>query len=270
MGVSATSRAALLRTHSMPQHLQPMSVVTSRGTVRPLPCLNCPAKSRNVCKPLDYDLQKELFELGHQRKWESRQFLFCVGSPAGSLFKIVSGTVAVSKGLPDGRRQIIALAFPGEVCGYTAKDGHYAYDGEAIGPVVACAFDRSRFNSFAQRHPEVADAMAVVLLEKLERARLHLTVIGQLTSTERLASFLSMLTVEYSEHGFQVRPLVMPMKRSDVSEYLGLRIETISRAFTKLRKQRLIELDDEDNIIICDPVRLLRLGNGESDGVQVS
>jgi len=60
------------------------------------------------------------------------------------------------------------------------------------------------------------------------------------------------------------------MKRSDVSEYLGLRIETISRAFTKLRKQRLIELDDEDNIIICDPVRLLRLGNGESDGVQVS
>lgn len=261
MGVSAASRVALLVLHSAPQPLRPPSVITGRGIAKPLPCLTCPAKAKNVCKPLEYDRQKELFQLGHQSKWEPRQFLFRAGSPAGPLFKIISGIVAVSKGLPDGRRQIIALVFPGDICGYTQINDHYVYDGEAIGPVTACAFDRSRFNAFIHRNPDVADAMAALLQEKLERVRQHLTIVGQLTSTERLASFLSMLARAYSEHGFQVQPLVMPMKRSDVSEYLGLRTETISRAFTKLRKQRLIELDDDDSIIICDPIRLSRLGN---------
>lgn len=261
MGVSATSRGTPSLSHGAPWPLQPISAIATRGAAKSLPCLTCPAKSRNICKPLDHDLQKELFELGHQRKWEQRQFLFRAGSPAGPIFKITSGIVAVSKGLPDGRRQIIALHFPGDVCGTTEIDGRYAYDGEAIGPVTACSFDRVRFNAFIRRHPDVSNAMTIVLREKLERAREHLTVVGQLASTERLASFLSMLAAAYSEHGFQVRPLVMPMKRSDVSEYLGLRIETISRAFTKLRKQRLIEMDDDDNIIICDPIRLSRLGN---------
>ena len=259
MGVSAFSRE-ILPGHAATQVAQPMSVITARGTVKPLPCLTCPAKAANICKSLDYDRQKDLFELGHPRKWEQRQFLFRAGSAAGPVFKITSGMVAVSTALADGRRQIVALYLSGDICGHSEIDGRYAYDGEAIGTVTACAFDRPRFKAFVKHHPDVADVMTKILEEKLARARQHLTVVGQLTSTERVASFLLMLIAAYSEHGFQVRPLVMPMKRSDVSDYLGLRIETVSRAFTKLRKQRLVNLDD-DRIIILDPIRLSHLGN---------
>ena len=259
MGVSAFSRK-ISPGHAAAQLAQPMSVITARGAVKPLPCLTCPAKAANICKSLDYDRQKDLFELGHPRKWEQRQFLFRAGSAVGPIFKVTSGMVVVSTALADGRRQIVALYLAGDICGNSEIDGKYAYDGEAIGTVTACAFDRPRFKAFVKRHPDVADAMTRVLEEKLTHTRQHLTVVGQLTSTERLASFLLMLIAAYSEHGFQVRPLVMPMTRSDVSDYLGLRIETVSRAFTKLRKQRLVDLDD-DRIIILDPVRLSHLGN---------
>ena len=259
MGVSAFSRE-ISPGHAATQFAQPMSVITARGTVKPLPCLTCPAKAANICKSLDYDRQKDLFELGHPRKWEQRQFLFRAGGVSGPVFKITSGMVAVSTALADGRRQIVALYLSGDICGHSEIEGKYAYDGEAIGTVTACAFDRPRFKAFVERHPDVADAMTRVLEEKLARTRRHLTVIGQLTSTERVANFLLMLSAAYSEHGFQVRPLSMPMKRSDVSDYLGLRIETVSRAFTKLRKQRLVDLDD-DRIVILDPVRLSHLGN---------
>lgn len=262
MGASATLRGIWPGRGSPLLPPQPISMAADRSTAKALPCLTCPAKAANICNPLDYDRQKDLFELGHPRKWEQRQFLFRAGALAGPIFKITSGMVAVSKALADGRRQIIALHFPGDVCGYSEIDGHYAYDGEAIGAVTACSFDRSRFKAFVKRYPDVADAMTRVLEEKLERARQHLTVVGQLTSTERLASFLLMLAAAYSEHGLQVRPLIMPLKRSDVSDYLGLRIETVSRAFTKLRKQRLVKLDD-DNIIILDPIGLSHLGNAE-------
>lgn len=259
MGVSAFSRG-ILPGHAATPLAQPMSVITARGTVKPLPCLTCPAKAANICKPLDYDRQKDLFELGHPRQWEQRQLLFHAGAAVGPVFKITSGMVAVSTALADGRRQIVALYLSGDICGHSEVDGKYAYDGEAIGSVTACAFDRPCFKAFVKRHPDVADAMTRVLEEKLARARKHLTVVGQLTSTERLASFLLMLATAYSEHGFQVRPLVMPMKRSDVSDYLGLRIETVSRAFTKLRKQRLVDLDD-DRIVILDSIGLSHLGN---------
>ena len=260
MGVSATSGLVPPVSPNTPQPPRAGSATFGSGTLKSLPCLTCPAKAKNICRPLEYDRQKELFELGRQQQWKQGQFLFRAGSPAGPLFKITSGIVAVSKGLSDGRRQIVALHFPGDVCGYSETDDQYVYDGEALGPVTACSFDRVRFKTFVRQHQDVAEAMLAVLQEKLERARRHLTVLGQLASTEKLACFLSLLADEYSEHGFQIRPLVLPMKRSDVSEYLGLRIETVSRAFTKLRKQRLIEIDERDNIIILDPARLSHLG----------
>src|ERR1044072_326142 len=72
-----------------------------------LPCVRCPAKSFNICQPLGYERQKELYDIGKIQKWPRRQQLFRSGDPIGSIFKITSGIVAVSKILPDGRRQVL-------------------------------------------------------------------------------------------------------------------------------------------------------------------
>jgi len=225
---------------------------------KPLPCLRCAVKAFNVCKPLDYERQKELFELGPQQKWQRRQFLFRAGDPLGPIFKITSGMVAISRPLSDGRRQILDFYLAGEICGWLEADGCYAFDCEAITAVAACSFNRSRFKAFVERHPDVADAVRGTLQGKLARAREQMAVVGQLSSTERVAAFLSRLGIAYSEHAIQTRPLSLPMRRTDIADYLGLRLETVSRAFSKLRKRGVLELKD-DEIVIHDPMRLARL-----------
>lgn len=223
---------------------------------RPLPCLYCPVKAFNVCGVLEYDRQKELFELGIQQTWTRRQSLFRAGDSVRAVFKIISGMVAVSKPLADGRRQVLDFFLAGDLCGYLQVDGKYAFDGTAITEVRTCSFNRRRFDAFAVAHQDVATVIKETLEGKLHHVSQHMAVIGQLTSTERVANFLGRLSIAYSEHAIQTRPLLLPMNRADIADYLGLRLETVSRAFSRLRKKGLLEYE-EDRIVVHDPARLI-------------
>jgi CRP/FNR family transcriptional regulator len=223
-----------------------------------IPCFHCPAKAFNVCKPLDYERQKELFETGVQQIWRRRQFLFRMGDLAGPIFKITSGIVAVSKPLLEGRRQVSAFLLPGEVCGYLETNGGYAFDGEAITEVRTCSFNRRQFHAFVAANRDVDNEVKAALEERLQQVGQQQAVLGQLTSTERVASFLLTMTRDYSAHGMQTRPLWLPMSRADIADYLGLRIETVSRAFAKLKHRKVLGLDDEE-VVIHDLKRLTEL-----------
>jgi len=220
-----------------------------------LPCVRCPARSFNVCNPLDYERQKELFELGKVQTWARRQQLFRAGDPIGSIFKITSGIAAVSKMLPDGRRQILDFFLPGDLCGFLESDVHYAFDCEAITETTTCSFDRERLMDFAKQHPDVAESLRVAIADRLKRAVLHMAVLGQLTSTERVATFLCSLTTAYGTN-----PHVLPMNRTDIADYLGLRLETVSRALSRLRQRRFIEIEN-DEFVVIDRTALAEMSN---------
>lgn len=215
-----------------------------------LPCVRCPARSFNVCHPLGYERQKELFEIGKVQRWGRRQQLFRSGDPIGSIFKITSGIVAVSKILPDGRRQVLDFFLPGDLCGFLETDKHYAFDCEAITEATTCSFDRDRLMIFANRHPDVAEALRVAIADRLKRAVLHMAVLGQLTSTERVATFLCSMSPAYGSHDMSPGHCVLPMTRTDIADYLGLRLETVSRALSRLRKRRFIDIENDEFVVI--------------------
>lgn len=172
-----------------------------------------------------------------------------MGDPAGPIFKVTSGIVAVSRPLPEGRRQISLFILPGEVCGYLEINGNYAFDGEAITEARTCSFSRRKFNAFVASNRDVDDAVKTALEERLQQVGRQQAVLGQLTSTGRVASFLLTLVNDYNAHGIQTRPLWLPMSRADIADYLGLRIETISRAFAKLKNRKVLEIDNEAVVI---------------------
>ena len=135
--------------------------------------------------------------LGGIRRWKKREALFHAGEPMGAFFKIRSGVVAVSRSLDDGRRQIVAVRVPGDCVGYLDVDGRYAFEGEALTDVEACAFDRRRFDAFAAHHPDLAAAVAETLSAALRQSGEHMLVLGQLKSTERVAHFLAEIDTLY-------------------------------------------------------------------------
>ena len=230
------------------------------ATNGPLPCDRCIGKQYNICHLLEPSRQRELFETGCRHRWDKRSYLFRAGGPVGAVLKVTSGIVAESRTLADGRRQIIAFFLPGDICGYLESDGRHTFDGEAITTAETCAFNRERFSAFVNRNNDVAEEMRRDLADRLKMAGTHLSVVGQLTSTERVANFVAMMTAAYAARNVQTRPLPLPMKRSDIADYLGLRLETVSRAFSKLRRNSIIDVN-EDEVLILDQAKLNQLSN---------
>ena len=80
---------------------------------------------------------------------------------------------------------------------------------------------------------------------------LHLATVGKLAATARVADFLCVLHQALEVRGEPALSVNLPMSRTDIGDYLGMRLETVSRALTSLRRQRLIEAYS-DTVVIVD------------------
>ena len=234
-------------------------------TLSGLPCDRCVGRSFNLCKPLDDARLKVILGLGGIRRWKRHEILFRAGEPIGAFFKIRSGVVAVSRTLDDGRRQIVAIRAPGDCVGYLEVDGRYAFEGEALTDVEACAFDRRRFDAFAAQHSDLAAAVAESLSAALRQSGEAMLVLGQLKSTERVAHFLSEIDTLYRQRHVSAWPLSLKMSRAEIADYLGLTIETVSRAIGKLKDRNVIGLLGSDEVVVLDYDRLRQIGKVRGD-----
>lgn len=203
---------------------------------------------------------RQLLALGGQRRWKKGEAMFRAGDPVGPFFKITKGVAVVSRSLDDGRRQIVLLRARGDCLGYLDKSGRHAFDGEALTDVEACAFDRRRFDVLSARHPDLATAVMEMMASALWQSGRMLMVLGQFQSTERVAHFFAELHALYGNAGVPPGSLCLQMKRSQIAEYLGLRMETVSRAIGKLRKNKVIDVVESDEIVVLDPERLREVG----------
>jgi len=186
--------------------------------------------------------------------------MFRAGDPMGSFFKIRTGIAAVSRALDDGRRQVVALRVPGDCLGYLQEAGRYSFEGHALTVVEACAFNRHQFDAFVAKNPDLAAATAEALSQALKAAGQAMLVLGQLKSTERLAHFLIEIDALYHERRVARTPLSLLMNRTQIADYLGLTIETVSRAFSKLKKRGVIEIVGNDEVVILDHPKLRLIG----------
>lgn len=194
--------------------------------------------------------------MGGIRRWKRRAILFRAGDPMTSFYKIRKGIVAVSRTLKDGRRQIVAVRAPGDCVGYLDTAGTYAFEGEALTDVEACAFDRQRFDAFAAENADLAAAVNETLSSALKQTAQAMLVLGQLKSTERVAHFLGEISALYRERQVSTQPLSLHMGRGAIADYLGMSIETVSRSITKLRNRKVIALAGSDDVVILDPDKL--------------
>lgn len=214
------------------------------------PCPRCPGKTTNLCRPLDGKLQAEFFDIAIRQRWSPREVMFRAGDTVGPIFKITDGIASVSRTLAGGQRQILRFLLPGDVCGYLSDDGRYTFDGEAITDVTTCTFPRDGFDGFAARNAGFGEAIRAEMEEVLKEIGLQMTAVGQLSAVERVASFLLDMAALFEKRGLHILSLRLPMTRADIGDYLGMRTETVSRAFTKMRRRGLIEIDGENVVIL--------------------
>ena len=228
----------------------------------PEPCTSCDSRPYSVCNAIDDGDLARLAAAAVVQSAEPGRTFIEEGEPAESFFNVNAGTAKLFKLLPDGRRQITGFVSTGHFLGLAVSDV-YAFSAEAIEPVRYCRFSRPKLRALLDDFPLMEKRLLQVASNELVAAQEQMLLLGRKTARERLASFL-LLQSRHSlaSCGLPRGRFPLPMTRSDIADYLGLTIETVSRTLTRLRTERLIEVPTPAEVVIRDRPALESLAGG--------
>jgi CRP-like cAMP-binding protein len=199
------------------------------------------------------------------RKVAANETLWCEGEERSHIFIVRSGAICFSRMLPDGRRIVLGFAYPGDIIGI-GSDFHYC-DAQTVQATRLEAIPAAAFKRAVVDDPGLGKQATAAVNHALDAAYQHVVVISKLSANERLASFLMALSSRNEAHGLSPLSVVLPMRRVDIADYLGLTIETVSRTFTIFKNAGLIAMD-QANIIVFKDIRKLRtLASGEGQDI---
>lgn len=220
----------------------------------PVVCEHCRVRVFAVCSALEPTDIHDLEQIADQRAVEPRRTLFREGDPADAVYTITSGTIRLQNDLPDGRRQVVGFAVPGDFLGLVLPENH-GVSAEAITTATFCRFDRARYMALVDRKPALLKRLHEEASHELGFARDHMMILGRRKAEERVAAFLLRWRDRMATLTGRSATLPLPMGRQDIADYLGLTIETVSRIFARWMREKII-LDVPDGVRLLDEARL--------------
>jgi CRP/FNR family transcriptional regulator len=195
--------------------------------------------------------------------------LLLSGQGFENLYLVLSGSFKSTLNEEDGTQQIVAFPMRGDMIGLDA--GH-----SARYPVTVTALEEANVAVLPHRElvelalacPVLEEALLGAVSAELMRNYQAMRAMGALGAEARLARFLHDLGQRMAKFGFSARAFRLPMTRADIASYLGLSIETVSRAFTSLAARTLVDVSRR-NIRLLDTERLGRTEEFEPHSLQV-
>ena len=212
-----------------------------------LPTIGARSTLADVLRLLGHVPTEHTHALEHHftnRRVHRGQPLFAAGQTFENLYLVLSGSFKSTLHEVDGTQQIVAFPLRGDMIGLDAiQSGHY--------PVSVCALEEA--NVAVIPHRDLVDlALACPLLEQafleavsaeLLRNYQAMRAMGALGAEARLARFLHDIGQRIARFGFSPRAFRLTMTRADIASYLGLSIETVSRAFTSLAARGYVDVN---------------------------
>lgn len=225
------------------------------------PCDTCEVRPYSACAALMPDEQERLVDIMTTVEIEPHQPIFDEAERAEHVFNVTEGAVKIYKLLSDGRRQITGFLFPGDFLGLTHNE-NYAYSAEALTRTKLCRFPRRKLEGLLDELPKLEQRLLGMASHELAAAQDQMILLGRKSAKERVVSFLIMLSNAALRHGRPDNPVSLPMTRNDMGDYLGLSLETVSRALTQLKTQGLIQLMDERRVRLAKPEAMREIAGG--------
>lgn len=197
------------------------------------------------------------------RRLDPLTSLFREGDETVNFYEIVEGVARAYKIFPDGRRQIVAFAFAGDIVGFGHGDS-YRFDCDVITTTRVQTIPRSSLLRAMRDRPELGEKLLNVAAGEVASMQDLSILLCRKTAVERIATFLLSMAAKQDGSAIGQR-LPLPMCRADIADFLGLTIETVSRNMTKLRAMRVIDLPDRGGFVLRDPTRLRELAECEGN-----
>ncbi|MDB5849739.1 MAG: transcriptional regulator [Rhodoferax sp.] len=234
-----------------------MNAALSPHAAPAVACSNC--KLRDLCMPagLATDQIAQMDQLVTRRMRLKRgDALFRDGDAFKAIYAVRSGFIKTSVANAGGREQVTGFQMAGEILGL---DGivteHHHGDAVALEDSEVCAIHYDRLETMTREIPAMQHHMHKVMSREIVREHGMMLLLGSMRAEERLAAFLLNLVKRLQARGFSGSELVLRMTRDEIGSYLGLKLETVSRLFSKLAVDGILEVRQR-HIRIADSRRL--------------
>ncbi len=187
--------------------------------------------------------------------------LFTTGETFTSLYAIRTGFFKTSVTTEDGRDQVTGFQMAGEIIGLDGiVNDQHTCDAIALEDAEVCVMPFDRIEELSREVNALQHHVHKIMSREIVREHGVMLLLGSMRAEERLAAFLLNLVQRLQARGFSKSELVLRMTREEIGSYLGMKLETVSRTFSKFAEDKVIEVKQR-NIHILDADALRRIVN---------
>ena len=226
-------------------------------------CSGC--NLRELCLPLgmsEAQLERLDTMVATRRSVARGEPLFRVGDPFAALYAIRAGFFKTTVSSEDGRDQVTGFQMAGELLGLDGigSDRHTC-DAIALEDSQVCLIPFHQLEDLSREFSDLQRHFHRIMSREIVRDHGVMLLLGSMRAEERLAAFLLNLTQRLRTRGYSASSLVLRMTREEIGSYLGLKLETVSRAFSKFQDEGLLEVKQRQ-IHVLRPEGLQAMVNG--------
>ncbi len=198
-----------------------------------------------------------------RRKIKRGGSLFRNGEAFTSLFAIRTGFFKTCVATEDGRDQVTGFQMAGEIIGLDGiVNDHHTCDAVALEDAEVCVMPFDRIEELSREVTPLQTHLHKIMSREIVREHGVMLLLGSMRAEERLAAFLLNLVQRLHDRGFSQSELVLRMTREEIGSYLGLKLETVSRTFSKFAEDGLVEVKQR-HVRILDTDALKAIVNSQ-------
>lgn len=170
--------------------------------------------------------------------------LFESGADFASIYAIRSGFFKTVVHGPGGRAQVTGFHMAGDLLGLDAIDaGRHTTSATALEDSQACVIPFAALQQRCCNAPELQHCVHQAMGREIVRDQDMMLLLGGMRAEQRLAAFLINLSQRLQSRGYAPAEMVLRMTREEIGSYLGMTLETVSRTFSKLRAEGIVDVD---------------------------
>ena len=213
---------------------------------------------RTLCLPVglsETDLEELEALLGNRTKLKKGDALFHNGAPFTALYAVKLGSLKTTVLSDDGREQVAGYHMAGDLLGLDGMgEDRHGCEAIALEDSELCVLPFARIEELARHVPALQHNLHKFLSREIERDHRVMLLLGSMRAEERLAAFLLNLSERYRARGYSSTEFVLRMTREEIGSYLGLKLETVSRLFSKFQEEGLVMVAGRSVKIIDMPM----------------
>jgi len=184
------------------------------------------------------------------------------GEISRDLLVLADGVIKLYKDMPDGRRLIVAFRFPGDPVSLQRSDTPWPVTARAVSDCTLYRIAWEPLSHLARRYPAIDRALLDLAGNEIAGLQDRLVTLGRGTPEEKVASFVLEYCHSARTPSSLGREFYLPMRRSEIAEYLALTTESVSRVFSRFKRQRIIAMRRPRRIMVLNRPALEALALG--------